>query len=110
MPKRDPVSIADILAGLKKTTPLGKHLEKAQIWERWPDLVGPHLSEHCHPHTLREGKLTVWADSSVWMSKFSYFKWDLIKRINRMARKELVSDIFLALTEEESLNKEDEST
>jgi hypothetical protein len=34
------------------------------------------------------------------MHKYSYCKWEIIRRINRMAGKELVSDLFFLLAED----------
>jgi len=42
------------------------------------------------------------------MHKASYIKWDLIKRINRMAGKELVSDIFFRLGSDEEDTPEEQ--
>lgn len=61
-------------------------------------MAGPHLYEHGRPVTVKENTLYIEADSPVWMHKFAYYKWDIIKRINRLARRELISDIFIQLT------------
>ena len=99
--KKHPEHIGDILAAMVKTTPLGRNLEQAKIWEHWEELVGAHLAKHCRPHGIKEGQLRVAVESAVWMHKLSYVKWDLLKRINRMAGKELASDIFFLLENEE---------
>jgi len=98
--KQDPMGIGDVLSQMKKKSRLGKQLSQAQIWERWPELAGQHLCGHGHPHTIKENILYVEAYSPVWMNKFAYYKWDLINRINRMAGEELVSDIFILLSED----------
>ena len=98
MRSNKPTAIGDILAVLKKESKLGKQLEQALIWERWPELAGPHLSAHGRPYTVKENKLVIQADSTVWMHKFAFRKWDIIKRINRMVGHELVSDIFVSLS------------
>jgi len=94
--------IGDILNRMKKTTPLGLTLEQAQIWEHWTELVGEHLAPHCRPYDIRDGELRIMTDSTVWMHKISYVKWDLLRRINRMAKKELVSDIYFMLDSDET--------
>lgn len=55
---------------------------------------------HARPVSIKKGVLQVEVDSAVWMNKFSYRKWPILRRINRMARKELVHDIFLVLLED----------
>lgn len=100
-----PEHIGAILKKMQKTTPLGKNLEQAKIWEHWEELVGKHLAAHCRPHSIKEGNLRIIVESPVWMHKLSYLKWDLLLRINRMAGKELVSDAFLILaSDEDTLN------
>ena len=101
MKKNKPESVGDILAKLVKTTPLGRQIEEAHIWTWWPDIAGPALAGHGRPHAVHDGKLTIEVDSTVWMNKFAYHKWDILKRINRRARHELISDIFLLLTPDE---------
>lgn len=107
MSKAHPEHIADILAQMTQTTPLGLNLEQARIWENWEQLVGKHLAAHSRPFNIKDGQLRISVTSAVWMHKLSYIKWDLLRRINRMAGKELVSDIFLML-EKEDKNAEQE--
>lgn len=93
-------SAAEILKKLIATTPLGKVFEQAQIWDNWTEIAGKVLAGHGHPKDLREQRLRVIVDSAVWMHKYSYCKWEIIRRINRMAGKELVSDLFFLLAED----------
>lgn len=105
MKKSRPEHIGDILNRMKATTPLGQSLEYARIWEHWTQLVGEHMAKHCHPHSIHEGQLRIMTDSTVWMHKISYVKWDLLRRINLMAKKELISDIFFMLDNDEPEKK-----
>lgn len=95
-----PQSVSEILDGLKRTTELGTHLERARIWEQWNEIAGPALAQHGQPKTIRENTLYIEAESPVWMHRFAFKKWALLRRINRIAGKELVSDIFLLLAPE----------
>lgn len=99
-PKRaaaGPTGVADILSTLEKTTKLGQHLEHAKIWEHWEEIAGPTVAKYCQPKTVRDGELVIEAESAVWMHKVNFKKWQIIKRINMMARKELVHSIFVLL-------------
>ncbi len=92
-----PTGVGDILASLTKSTKLGKRLKEAQIWQQWPSLAGKRLCTHGHPVVVKDKTLHVEAYSPVWVSKFAYFKWDIIGRVNRMAGQELISDIRVTL-------------
>lgn len=98
--KQTPAGVGEILESLKAKTRLGKQLRQAQIWERWPELAGQYLCGHGHPQTVKDQTLYIEAYSPVWMNKFAYYKWDIIRRINQMAGHELVSDIFILLGED----------
>lgn len=100
-----PVGVGDILASLTKKSPLGKRLQEAQIWQQWPSLAGPRLCEQGHPVTVRDKTLYIEAYSPVWAHKFAYHKWDIIKRVNRMANQELINDIFITLQVDEDVEK-----
>lgn len=95
--------IADILDSLKASTALGRNLEEAQIWQRWPELAGMDFMPHGRPLGIREGMLIIEVDSAVWMHKFAYVKRDLMRRINAAIGRDLVTEIYLTLTEEEKL-------
>lgn len=112
MKRSRPTSIGDILGSLAKPRnrdkvekagldKLGKQLEQAKIWDHWPEIAGPHLAAHGEPSGIKENRLRIKVKSAVWMHKFSYKKWDIIKQVNRMARKELISDIFIELATED---------
>ena len=83
-----------------QTTDLGARLEEAKIWERWDTIAGPYLSPHSRPVAVRERVLHIEADSPVWMHKLAFKKWEIIRRINVLARRELVSDVFLRLADD----------
>jgi len=97
MKHNKPEGVGDILSGLIKTTNLGKHLEHAEIWKHWPEIVGEATAQHTRPQGIKDLQLRIEADSAVWMHKINYRKWQVLKKINRLAGKELVSDIYIVL-------------
>lgn len=99
----DPQKLAEILEALKATTPLGKNLDHAQIWDRWDELVGAEMGARSHPVRVKRGVLTVAAASPVWIHKFSYQKSEIITKINGILSTDPVEDIFLTLPREEDL-------
>lgn len=99
--KEEPQSVGDILARLKRSTQVGKQLDQARIWERWPEIAGP-LAGHGQPRTIKDNVLYIEAESTVWMHKFAYHKWDIINRINRLTGNELVDEVFLVLADDPS--------
>ena len=100
MDRNDPESLKSILGGMIKGSPLGKTLEQARIWEHWPHVAGQDLAGHGEPVAVKKGVLRVAVENAAWMQSFAYAKWDILRRINRLAGRELVSDIFLLLRED----------
>lgn len=92
-----PAELGRILQHLQKTTSLGMQLDRAQIWEKWPEIVGDPLWFHGKPVKFRRKKLYIEVDSSVWLHNYAYVKPDIIHRINDLAGYELVVDLHLAL-------------
>jgi predicted nucleic acid-binding Zn ribbon protein len=102
LPKRDPTGVGDILSKLKQKTSLGKQLDQAKIWEHWPELAGDPLWMHGRPRAVKKMRLYVEVESPVWMHQYALKKWGVIRRINRLAGYELVSDIYVELMKEGS--------
>lgn len=98
--KAEASSIAEILAGMQASTKLGEQLEQARIWQHWPDIAGQKLYQHCRPVAVRDMQLRVEAENNVWMHQVSYRKWQIIRRINVIAGKELVNDLWVSLADE----------
>jgi predicted nucleic acid-binding Zn ribbon protein len=99
LPPNDPTKAADVLAKITKTGAIAKSLEQAQVWEHWEEIIGKQMAPHCQPVWIRDMTLRIEADSAVHMNKLSYRQWDIIKRVNRIAKKELISDIYIVLME-----------
>jgi predicted nucleic acid-binding Zn ribbon protein len=93
----EPVELSKVIDQLKATTDLGRQLAEARIWEEWPSLAPGVLAHHGYPVSVKDKVLNVEVDSHTWMHRYAFKKWDIVKRINRMARQELISDIFIRL-------------
>ncbi len=100
-----PRPIADILNTLKETTELGRSLHEAQIWERWPEIVGPILMHHGQPLRVRDQVLTIAVESSVWMHRISYKKCEIIEKIEQFLGPDFVRELFFTLLDEEPSKK-----
>jgi hypothetical protein len=85
-----PTGIGDVLKTLKKRSRLGVQLEQAR-----------KLCAHGRPRAIKDGRLVVDVDTAVSMHRFAYRKFAIIRRINAMAEKELISDIFFQMAPDE---------
>jgi len=94
--KTEPESAASILKRLTEDSNLGKLLDQALVWERWPEIAGKRLAPHGHPVGFRDRTLLIAAESPVWMNVFSFQRFAIIGRVNRLVGYELVSDVFIS--------------
>ena len=101
MRRGKPTSVGDVLKSLLKKTDLGKKMDQARIWSEWADIAGPALAEHGRPHAVNDQTLIIEVDSTVWMNRYAYYKWDILQRVNRLFGREIISDIYILLTPEE---------
>lgn len=92
-----PEGIGDIIEAMKTSGSLGRNLQEARIWERWPEIVGPKLMPYGQPLGVRDETLFIQVESAVWMHKFSYQKPYIIQQVNKLVGHDLVSEIFLTL-------------
>lgn len=97
MNENKPEGIGDIIETMKTSGTLGKNLQEARIWERWPEIVGPKLMPYGQPLGVRDETLFIQVESAVWMHKFSYQKTQIIQQANKLVGEKLVSEIFLTL-------------
>lgn len=51
------------------------------MFGRWADLVGAEVASHAIPVSLREGELTVQAESTAWATQLRMLQRDLLARI-----------------------------
>ena len=108
--KKDPEGIGEILDALKHSTGLGRKLDEAQIWERWPEVVGMRLMPYGRPVGVKNGTLTVEVTSAVWMHKYAYEKGAILHRVNRLTGHEMVTDLFLKLAPDDPADEPGNAT
>ncbi len=57
------------------------HLAGGRVFGRWAALVGADVAEHAKPLALRDGELTVQADSTAWATQLRLLQRQLLGRI-----------------------------
>lgn len=93
----EPAALSAIIDELRRTTDLGLQLDRAKLWEKWPQVAGPTLCARGRPVKFKKKRLYIEADSPVWMHRYAYARAALLERINRLAGYELVNDIHIGL-------------
>ncbi|MBM9468973.1 DUF721 domain-containing protein [Nakamurella sp. YIM 132084] len=79
---RDPQPLGATLRTWVDRAGVGADLTRAQIFGRWPQLVGPEVADHCAPVSLTDGELLVQAESTAWATQIRMLAPQLLVRIN----------------------------
>jgi predicted nucleic acid-binding Zn ribbon protein len=66
----------------------------AHILAKWPEIVGDEVARHTLPVFLRDERLGVEVDDSVWLAELSRFhRRRMIEAVNRSFGKQIISDM-----------------
>ncbi len=58
-----------------------ENLAGGQVFSRWSTLVGADVAEHAQPVAIKDGELTVRADSTAWATQLRLLQRQLLARI-----------------------------
>ncbi len=71
------------------------YLEEQRIIQSWPQVVGPFIASHTIDLSIKSHVLFVRVDSDALRSELGYSKSLLIRNLNEVVGKEIISDIVL---------------
>jgi predicted nucleic acid-binding Zn ribbon protein len=80
---RDPQPLGRIASRLATDRGWSARLAGGQVFGKWAALVGEEVAEHARPTALREGELTVQADSTAWATQLRLLQRQLLAQIAR---------------------------
>jgi len=78
----DPQALSTAIGGLLDAEGWNLAAATGSVFGRWPQIVGADLAGHTQPESLRDGELTVLADSTAWATQLRLLQAQLIRRLN----------------------------
>ncbi len=87
---RDPQALGGSLGRLVSERGWQRPVAVGGVLGRWPQVVGPELSEHCAPERFEDGSLTVRADSTAWATQVRLLSPLLLQRLAEELGKDVV--------------------
>jgi predicted nucleic acid-binding Zn ribbon protein len=78
----DPQPLDAAIKGLLDTEGWSMAVATGSVFGRWAQIVGPELADHTQPEALRDGELTVVADSTAWATQLRLLAAQLVRRLN----------------------------
>jgi hypothetical protein len=89
------VPFPDVLTAFVKIHGLEARLLEFRIQRQWTANVGEHIGSHTSPGALRNGKLFLLAENSVWLQQLIFLKTELLAKIGEAVGPHVVDDIVL---------------
>jgi predicted nucleic acid-binding Zn ribbon protein len=78
----DPQALGSAIEGLLDTEGWNLAAATGSVFGRWAQIVGADLAGHTQPESLRDGELTVVADSTAWATQLRLLAAQLVQRLN----------------------------
>jgi predicted nucleic acid-binding Zn ribbon protein len=91
---RTPRPIDEGISSVIRELGLGGKLKQFQVLEAWPEIVGAGIAEIATAEAIRDGKLFVSVSRPTWRNELIFLKRELIEKINRAMKGEIVKDII----------------
>jgi len=73
---------------------LARRLAEERAIQLWEEVVGTNVSAHAKPINIQEKIFFVKVDSSAWSNELSFFKKEIIKKINEGVGMQVIKDIY----------------
>ncbi len=78
----DPQQLSSAIGGLLNDEGWNLAAATGSVFGRWAQIVGPDLAGHTRPDSLRDGELTVQADSTAWATQLRLLAAQFVRRLN----------------------------
>src|ERR1700757_1599744 len=78
---RDPQPLGRVARELAKKRGWSAQVAEATVLGHWPSVVGQQIAEHATPTTLKEGVLSVTAESTAWATQLRMIQAQLLAKI-----------------------------
>jgi predicted nucleic acid-binding Zn ribbon protein len=78
---RDPQTFGSATMDLARTRGWTPRVAEGSIFGQWQTVVGEQIAEHANPSSLREGVLTVMAESTAWATQLRMVQAQILAKI-----------------------------
>jgi predicted nucleic acid-binding Zn ribbon protein len=89
-----PKLIGNLINSVLHQLGLDKKIKQFEIVDLWSNIVGEQISKVTKAETIKDGKLYVSVEHPTWRNELLYLKKELIDKINKEMKQEIVKDII----------------
>jgi hypothetical protein len=94
-----PLAVTHILNETLRDLGLEVKLRQYRAWGLWDEVVGPAISAHAQPCSVRGGSLLVAVEDSLWLHQLNYLKHRILVELNERLGKAVLRDMVLRVGE-----------
>ncbi len=87
--------IGNILSKFLYELGIEKPIMKYRALRMWPEIVGERISKVTEAKGLTDGKMFVKVQNDSWRNEITFYKQEIIQKINREVGSKIVKDIIL---------------
>jgi predicted nucleic acid-binding Zn ribbon protein len=92
---RDPMLFGDAVRRLVEERGWQETTTNAGVLQRWDELVGAELAEHCRPQSLVDGELVLVAESSAWATQVRLLAGQLLATLRQQVGPGVVTRVVV---------------
>jgi predicted nucleic acid-binding Zn ribbon protein len=85
--------IRDILEKFFRSLGVEERLEENLAFAYWDSVVGKEIANHTEPEKIVKGTVMVKVDNDVWRNELSFFKHEIIQKLNQKIGKKIIQEI-----------------
>ncbi len=85
--------IREILEKFFKSIGVEERLEENLAFAYWDSVVGKEIATHTEPQKIVKGTVIVKVDNDVWRNELSFFKHEIIQKLNQKIGKKIIQEI-----------------
>jgi predicted nucleic acid-binding Zn ribbon protein len=78
---RDPQSLGSAVGDVAKKQGWSSRVAEGAVFGQWPSVVGHHIADHSTPTALRDGVLSVSAESTAWATQLRIIQNQVLAKI-----------------------------
>lgn len=91
--KHNLTKIGNILTDSMDEGFLGLAREMLRVFEVWEEAVGSYNASKARPESVKNGRLTIVVESSVWIDHYTYLKDQFVENMNNALGGEVIREI-----------------
>lgn len=89
----DPRPVSESLDGMTRRLGAPKASVLRAVFAHWEQIVGPAISAHAEPMSLRDGVLVIGTDQPAWATQLRFLGPDLLRRVAAAAGEDAVARV-----------------